>query len=584
MKKINFFLTIIGILTLVSCNSEINCPENPLALTNQVKFNSTIGERTETRASGTTWDQGDAIGIYALIANQALSDQSIYDGKANIKHTTPGDGVFTAATTAITFPETGNLDFVAYYPYQQTINNYTYQVNVSNQSNPAAIDVLYSNNAKGIGKTTSPVGLVFKHMLSQLILNVSAGEGITSLTGLSASVSNMKVDGTMNLVNGATTLGSTVAAIQPVVKVSGTTATVIAIVVPGQDFSSAKVSFTLNGKVYEWTPETQALENGKKYSYQLKLSTTSGVVTVQPKATIIDWSEGYTGTSDIILTPNQDPQFVADKTSVSFPASGTLTSVVKLTTQADQAWTAVSSESWLTVNPTNGTGSQDITLTAQQNTATTERTATVTLTATGGTTSFSPIVITVTQEAGTATPPAPTAALLFPGSDFENWSAFLGSLSTHGLKNAVESSNGRNGTKALYINTTPAGNDYIFTATVQDGYSVAGKSKIVFYIKGTAGKSLSINVSKANGTNYHVFNLGAYSQAATLTPANENTQGNGTNSYTGAINTGGDWMKVTLDLSSITSDLSSTTGQNLFSVKVGKDVAYDLLIDDITLE
>lgn len=578
MKKLNLLLTVIGIVALASCNTEIDCPENPLFPANQVKFNSTIGGMG-TRASGTTWDSGDAVGIYALNAGQPLSEQGIYDGKANIKHTTPGDGIFTAATTAITFPETGNLDFVAYYPYQTTISNFSYPVNVANQSTPAAIDVLYSNNAKGIDKAASPVSLVFNHKLSQLILNVSVGDGVSSLTGLSASISDLKVDGTMNLVDGTVALGSTVTAIQPVVTVSGTSATVTAILVPGQDLSSAKIAFTLDGKIYEWTPEAQALESGKKYTYPLKLSTT-GIVTVQPQATITDWMEGYTGTSDIILTPNEDPQFTVDKTSVSFPASGTLTDVVKLTAEADQAWTAaVNSEAqgWLSLGEASGTGPKDITLTAQENTATEARTATVTITA-GGSASFEPIIVNVTQAGSTPTPPP--SGLLFPGSDFEDWAAFLGCLNSYGLKAyAVESTDGRNGSKALHINGTPTGNDYVFNATVKEGYSTAGKSKIVFYIKGTSAKTLSLNVyigpNNVMGTDYKCFNLGDYSAEATIAPSNANN-------YDGTINTNGQWMKVTLDISTLTPN--STAGQNLFAVKVGKTAAYDLLIDDITLE
>lgn len=584
MKKVSLLFAVLGIVLLAGCKSEVDCPENPFSTLNQVRFNSSIGEMSGTRASGTTWDQGDAIGVYALNAGQTLSDQAIYDGKANIKHTTPGDGIFAAATEGITFPESGNLDFVAYYPYQATISGYAYPVNVANQSNLAAIDVLYSDDAKGANKSNAVVPMTFKHMLSQLVLNISAGDGVASLTGLSATVEGLIADGSMNLVNGAVTTGTTASTLSPAATVSGTSATITAIIVPGQDLNTAKVSFMLNGKVYEWTPAAQTLESGKRYSYMLKLSATD-VVTVQPQATITDWVEGYTGISDIILTPNQDPQFAADKTTVSLPATGTLTDVVKLITQADQEWTATSSEDWLTVSDASGTGPKDITLTAQENTTTAERTATVTITPTGST-SFDPVVVNVTQAAGSATPEQPTTALLFPGSDFEDWTAFTNSLNSYGLKNyASQSDNGRNGSKAFYINGTPEGNDYVFTTTVKEGYSVAGKTKIVFYIKGTSAKSLSINLYKANGTNYHVYNLETYSQEATLVPANENAQTtNGTNSYTGTINTGEDWMKVTLDLSSIAADISSEIGKNLFALKVGKDAAYDLLVDDITLE
>lgn len=576
MKTLNFLLlSLLGMVLLASCESEKDDLTNPLLNDNQVKFQGTIGEAVSTRATGTAWDAGDAIGVYALTANQTLPS-GIYDGKANVKYTTPGDGVFTGATTAITFPDEGNLDFIAYYPYQESITDFTYSINVANQSNPAAIDLLYSYNAKGVNKSTPSVGLEFKHQLSLLVLNIAAGDGVESLDGLTASIRDLKTDGTFNLADGAITTGSTSNTITPVVAASGTNGTATAVLVPGQDLGSSKITFSLAGKVYEWTPGTQPLESGKRYTYSLQLSTT-GITTLQPTATIIDWEDANTGIGDIVLTPDETPQFIVDKTTVSFPAGGTLTDVVNLTTQSDQAWTASSNQTWLTVTP-GGTGSAGISLTAEENTGE-ERTATVTITP-SGTTEFSAITVTVTQEAASVTP---GTTLLFPGSDFEDWDAFLGTLNSYGLSSdgyaSQSTDGGRNGSGALYLNGTPTKNDYTFTAVVPSDFSISGKTKITFYIKGTAAKSLSLNVyvgpGTTMGTDYKCYNLGSYSEPATLEPTSSN-------SYTGTIDTNGEWVKVTLNIGDLT--VNSTPGQNLFALKVGSNAVYDLLVDDITLE
>lgn len=480
MKRSNIIFTIIGVMLFAaSCSNEIDVPDNPLAHPNQAVFNSTIGDLV-TRATGTNWDAGDAIGVYALNADQALSEAGIYDGKANIKHNTPGDGKFTAVAEGIIFPKTGNLDFVAYYPYNATINEYKYAVNVSNQTNPSAIDVLYSDNAKGANIDNSTVNLNFKHKLSQLILNVSIGDGVTSLTGLTSKIEGFKVDGSMNLVDGVVTTGTTVANITPLIKNEGTTATATAIVVPGQNLSSVKVLFTLNGQVYEWTPESQDLESGKKYTYKLKLST-SGLVVVDPSGTIEDWVEGNTGSGDIILTPDEDTD---------------------------------------PVDPVEGD-------------------------------------------------------LLFAGADFEDWAAFTGGLSTHGLQSyATQSTDGGiDGSKALHINGTPAGNDFVFTALVPEGFDTSKAQYIEFYIKGTGAKSLSLNVYKAV-EGFQAYNLGDCSADKDVDPA-------ANNQYGGIIDTGGNWVKVRLNVSSL--DIQTAVGQNLFALKVGKEVAYDLLVDNFTI-
>ncbi|PXX95705.1 hypothetical protein DF185_21670 [Marinifilum breve] len=166
------------------------------------------------------------------------------------------------------------------------------------------------------------------------------------------------------------------------------------------------------------------------------------------------------------------------------------------------------------------------------------------------------------------------AASLFPGSDFENWDTFTGALNSYGLKDyATQSTDAHNGSNALLLKGTPTKNDYVFTATVPEGFDATGKTKIVFYIKGTSGKSLSLNVYKADG--YDKFNLGDYSAAATIEPSSSN-------SYTGTIDTSGEWVKVTLNITDVA--LQTTAGESLFALKVGKEQAYDLLVDDITIE
>ncbi|NLX81793.1 MAG: hypothetical protein GXZ03_09550, partial [Proteiniphilum sp.] len=71
------------------------------------------------------------------------------------------------------------------------------------------------------------------------------------------------------------------------------------------------------------------------------------------------------------------------------------------------------------------------------------------------------------------------------------------------------------------------------------------------------------------------YNLDTYTEPTTLQPTKANA-------YIGTIDTKGDWMKVTLDISSLSLDLKK--GDDLFALKAGKDAAYDLLVDDITLE
>ena len=201
--------------------------------------------------------------------------------------------------------------------------------------------------------------------------------------------------------------------------------------------------------------------------------------------------------------------------------------------------------------------------------------------------------VTVDPDGGTEPTPDPdpepqptTSELLFPGADFEDFAAFKGTLNRFPLKDyATEAAGaGRNGSTALHIKGTPAKNDYLFTVENKTGKEFTGKTKITLYIKGTvAGRSLSFNLYPEDKTDpdlydsgkekYYTYNLGDVNNADANLSVSPNNQ------YSGNI-TATDWIKVTLDIAG----RSIAKSGNLFAIKVGKGVAWDLYIDDITIE
>ena len=363
-----FFTAALASLAFTACSSDDECAGYNGKDDKYVKFAGSIGEQM-TKAAGTEWGSGDAIGVYMKAAGADLGTAS----DLNVRYTTTGDGIFTAATQGIELPADGSkVDFVAYYPQQATINDFKYPINVADQTSLPNIDLLYSNNAVNADKNNAVVQMNFKHMLSQLILNVTPGDGVSSLNGLSLNMADVITDGTFDLKSGTTTIGTTKATISPAVNVA-TGASVNAILVPGQDLATTKLTFTLDGRTYVWTPDAQVLEAGKKYTYNIQVSLT-GLTLLSPNATIEDWIEGNTG-GDITLTPDENPGFVVDKPTISFDEA-TTSSVVKLTAPATEAWTATASETWLTATPASGTGSTDITIaTTEENTTGADRTA-----------------------------------------------------------------------------------------------------------------------------------------------------------------------------------------------------------------
>ena len=201
--------------------------------------------------------------------------------------------------------------------------------------------------------------------------------------------------------------------------------------------------------------------------------------------------------------------------------------------------------------------------------------------------------VTVDPDGGTEPTPDPdpepqptTGELLFPGADFEDFAAFKGTLNRFGMNYCSEATGaGRTG-NALKVSGTLAKNGYFFTVENKSGKEFTGKTKITFYVKGTAtGKGISINLYPADNTvsgltdqGYYAYNLGNINNAdVTIQDASHAAKNQ--NDYAGSVNAT-DWVKVTLD---ITGKSIATSG-NLIAFKGGKGGTYDLLIDDITIE
>ena len=589
MKKL-FRLLLVPVLAvglITSCSTD---HQNDLGYGKDHKLNAqfTAGIAS-SRVTGNSWDKEDVIGIYAVNSGQELADDAIYKG--NSKYTTvseAGTGDFSPASDndAIIFEKEGNkLDFIAYYPYQATVTDYKLAIDVSDQSKLSKIDYLYSNNAKGHNRENKEVPLQFKHQLTQLVLNITGDSDLGDLATLKLAAEGFVPTGSLNLKDGVVTVEGTDA---KVLNLTATKAdagvTMRAIVLPGQNMKNTSFVFDLNGMKFKaWIPEDLVLESNARVTYKVELST-DGSVLASPTGTIEDWTDVEGG--EVILepegeTPTEEGITVdnADK-NLSFEAAAA-SKTINVKAPATLAWTASTAETWITLENAAVTGNGELTIKLKANTGAT-REGTVTIVPKTGTRTA--VVINVKQAAGEV---VEEKNLLFSGSDFEDWDAFLGSLNSFGFSTnegyAVQSeTGGLNGSSALHLNGKPSKNDYTFTALVTEGVTIEGKSKISFYLKGkSATKSLSLNVyindvpNPKMGTDYMCYNLGTCSNSVVLEPTKKND-------YNGEVDTQGEWIKVTLDISSLKPN--SELGQDLFALKVGKTGVYDLLIDDITIE
>jgi len=262
-----------------------------------INFTSSI-QGLNTRAANAEWTAGDKVGIFMKAANGDLSTAIA----ANKLHTTDENGNLTAsnAENALYYPTDGSsVDFVAYYPYVISLAGTTYKVDVATQTDQPAIDLLYSDNAKGFAKgTSSTPQLTFAHMLSQIVFNIEKDATIPTLDGLKVTFKGMNTKADFTLADGKLGNAGTVADIAANVDVNGATATTI--VLPAAALSDIKVVFDLNGKSYTADYPQTVLDAGRKYVHKVKLSDSNGQpVIVMEAATITDWIEVPGGDIDV---------------------------------------------------------------------------------------------------------------------------------------------------------------------------------------------------------------------------------------------------------------------------------------------
>lgn len=272
--KISFTITFFSIF-FASCEKKEDVPaghDNP-----PIQFAAEI-TGSATRMTNASWEAGDRIGIFMKAAGEALSASSIIDGMSNREYVTQAGNIFVpvSESQAIRFPQNGaGVDFIAYYPYTGNLSGFMYDVDVSDQSNPAKIDLLYSENMAGANPDNPHNTLRFSRRLTKIILNIYTSDNVSSLSGLEVTLTGAPTLARLNLADGELETGSgSVADILLHTTVTSNTAQAEAILIPDEGGAGRMVTFRLEGMgTFEWEiPQADKLERGKKYTYTITLN------------------------------------------------------------------------------------------------------------------------------------------------------------------------------------------------------------------------------------------------------------------------------------------------------------------------
>ena len=191
--------TAYGLLTLLITLGSCSSDETLATERTDITFETGVARRV----MNTTWDAGDKIGVFMVKNGIGLDASGIVGGGDNVAYTTTtGNGTFTPTAGGLKFPADGSaVDFIAYYPYTGSLDNYTYAVDLTDQRRPSTIDLLYANDAKGFSQSSNIVRLNFRHQLVRVELTIKSADN-KQLTGVKVALNDQPLRATFDLNTG----------------------------------------------------------------------------------------------------------------------------------------------------------------------------------------------------------------------------------------------------------------------------------------------------------------------------------------------------------------------------------------------
>ncbi len=298
MKRLNRYATLcvatLAGCVLTACSSENETDTDALGA---LRVQATIAGTT--RVANNAFEKGDAIGLHAV----STATDGLTAGSNVLYTATDADGNFTS-TTPIYYKDVNAVNFMAYYPYQETLTDGTLTVKTADQ-----VDYLFAK-AQKVAVNTETVALTFDHVLTRVTLLLKAGDGVTDLQNLTTvTLKAQAKTGTFDTTTGAVTTGSETAdyslTFQPAA--GDTEASGSVLLVPNTQQTSIALEVAYDGATYQATlTAASGLAAGTSYAYTVTVTRTGVKVT---GTAINDWSEGeFTNASDASASATIQPE------------------------------------------------------------------------------------------------------------------------------------------------------------------------------------------------------------------------------------------------------------------------------------
>lgn len=283
-KKILFAAALLTVLAACSSNDELS---EPMEQRTPVTLQYTTIDAAETRAAQNlnegTFASGETVKV--RISNTGADSWTDYT------FTTGDASAMTAPNPAPYYPAgSQNIDIVAYYPATAG-TSFSVATDQTTDANYKASDLMFAS-VTDQAKQADAVNLAFTHKMAKLNVNITAGQGVTSIT--SVSVLNVKPTVSFNQATGA------------VGEASGSATTIAmsnngAAVIPAQTIDGGLLSIVTDKGTATYSVSNKAFAAGYLHTINITVNlravgtttaitgwTSEGTVTVNPVTVAID--------------------------------------------------------------------------------------------------------------------------------------------------------------------------------------------------------------------------------------------------------------------------------------------------------
>lgn len=306
MKK--YFVFAAAVIALAACSSE---EENVQTWNGEIRLSAVnvVQTRAAQGIQSTAFDNGEKVDVFI---NENATTPSI-EYPQPLVYTSGTGGVLTTSDEQY-YPQSNGVNIFAVYPSgvagtNVNATNVVFDVESDQSEEDAykASDLMVGAPANNpVSKTSGTVQLTFKHCLSKININISAGDGIdpVDLQDATVTILNTTTGGTFNVQTGAVTANGVQAAATPII--AGTLEVredtgvqgISAIIVPqtvsaGRQFISIRYGGdqqTPATELFYTLPQAASVDFAAGYSYTFNITAKKSGLTLDG-STITDWTD-----------------------------------------------------------------------------------------------------------------------------------------------------------------------------------------------------------------------------------------------------------------------------------------------------